>query len=115
MTVFTSSFTESVSCWRPKDVAIRPTRTIISGNLIKGYKPNGINKLWIADITYIDTDSGVCYLNLQTDAFSHEIISWPLSEPLWAKHSLGALNLDKFKGYPLQVYVKLFSKTSSGK
>ena len=70
-------------------------------NQIKGYKPDGINKLWVADITYIDTDSGVCYLHLLTDAFSHEIIGWSLSESLMAEHTLEALNmaLDKFSGY----------------
>lgn len=70
-------------------------------NLIKGYKPDGINKLWVADITYIDTDSGVCYLHLLTDAFSREIIGWTLSESLRAEHTLDALNLalDKFAGY----------------
>lgn len=55
-------------------------------NQIKGYKPDGINKLWVADITYIDTDSGVCYLHLLTDAFSHEIIGWSLSESLMAEY-----------------------------
>ena len=43
-------------------------------NLIKGFKPNGINQLWVADITYIDTDTGICYLHLLTDAYTHEII-----------------------------------------
>ena len=32
-------------------------------NLIKGFKPSGINQLWVADITYIDTTNGVCYLH----------------------------------------------------
>ena len=57
-------------------------------NLIKGYKPTGINKLWVADITYIDTDEGVCYLHLLTDAFTHEIIGWTLSESLVAENTL---------------------------
>lgn len=60
-------------------------------NLIKGYKPTGINKLWVADITYIDTDEGVCYLHLLTDAFTHEIIGWTLSESLVAENTLEAL------------------------
>lgn len=70
-------------------------------NLIKGYKPDGINKLWVADITYIDTDSSVCYLHLLTDAFLREIIGWAQSESLQAKHTLDALSLalDNFAGY----------------
>ncbi len=58
-------------------------------NQVKGYKPDGINKLWVAGITYIYTDSGVCYLHLLTDAFSHEIIGWNLSESLMAEHTCG--------------------------
>lgn len=68
-------------------------------NLIKGYKPDGINRLWVADITYIDTDEGVCYLHLLTDAFSHEIIGWILSGSLVSDHTLSALEqaLERFK------------------
>ena len=44
-----------------------------------------------SDITYIDTDEGVCYLHLLTDAFTHEIIGWTLSESLVAENTLEAL------------------------
>lgn len=47
--------------------------------------------LWVADITYIDTDEGVCYLHLLTDAFTHEIIGWILSESLVAENTLETL------------------------
>lgn len=72
-------------------------------NKIKGYKPTGINNLWVADITYIETDEGVCYLHLLTDAFTHEIIGWTLSDSLVAENTLDALEqaIDKFKGMDL--------------
>ena len=72
-------------------------------NLIKDFKPNSINQLWVADITYIDTDSGVCYLHLLTDAYSHEIIGWKLTESLMADNTIGALDnaLEMFKDYDL--------------
>lgn len=60
-------------------------------NLIKGFVPDSPNRLWVADITYIDTDEGVCYLHLLTDAFTHEIIGWTLSESLTATNTLAAL------------------------
>ena len=47
-------------------------------NMIKGLTVNRINQLWVADITYIDTDEGVAYLHLLTDAFTHEIIGLSL-------------------------------------
>ena len=61
-------------------------------NLIKGFIPTAPNQLWVADITYIDTDEGVCYLHLITDAFTHEIIGWVLSDTLLAVHALTALD-----------------------
>lgn len=62
-------------------------------NLIKEFVPTGINQLWVADITYIDTDDGVVYLHLLTDAFTHEIIGWTLSENLKAVNTLAALDM----------------------
>lgn len=60
-------------------------------NLIKGFRPTGLNQLWVADITYIETDEGVCYLHLLTDAFTHEIIGWRLADSLKAVHTADAL------------------------
>lgn len=62
-------------------------------NMVKGIKPTGINRLWVADITYIDTDEGVLYLHLLTDAYTHEIIGWTLSESLVARNTLAALDM----------------------
>ena len=49
------------------------------------------NRLWVADITYVDTDEGVAYLHLLTDAFTHEIIGWRLSDSLKASNTVAAL------------------------
>lgn len=62
-------------------------------NLIKGYVPTMPNRLWVSDITYIDLAAGCCYLHLVTDAYSHKIIGWCLSETLEAKHSIEALQM----------------------
>lgn len=72
-------------------------------NLIKGFRPFGINQLWVADITYIDTDSGVCYLHLLTDAYTHEIIGWVVSENLLSENTAAALDmaLRNFEGCDL--------------
>ena len=73
-------------------------------NLIKEIKLNNINQLWVADITYIETDSGVCYLHLLTDAYSHEIIGWTLSESLMAENTIESLRkaLATFKDHDLR-------------
>lgn len=62
-------------------------------NLIKGMKVTRPNQLWVADITYIDTDDGVAYLHLLTDAFTHEIIGWTLSDSLAASGTVDALDM----------------------
>lgn len=62
-------------------------------NMIKGFKPTSLNRLWVADITYIDTDEGVLYLHLLTDAFTHEIIGWTLSDSLMSEHTISALRM----------------------
>ena len=62
-------------------------------NLIKNFIPTGPNQLWVSDITYIDTCDGCCYLHLVTDAYSHKIVGWCLSETLHAAHTIKALQM----------------------
>ena len=60
-------------------------------NMIKNFMPTAPNELWVADISYIETKDGVCYLHLITDAFTHEIIGWTLSDTLMATNTISAL------------------------
>lgn len=62
-------------------------------NLIKNMTLDRPNQLWVADITYIDTDEGVVYLHLLTDAWTHEIIGWVVSDSLSAANTIAALNM----------------------
>ena len=62
-------------------------------NLIRGFVPTRPNCLWVSDITYIDLVDGCCYLHLVTDAYSHKIVGWCLSETLEAEHTLEALRM----------------------
>lgn len=62
-------------------------------NLTKGLVLDRPNQLWVADITYIDTDDGVAYLHLVTDAWTHEIIGWTLSDTLMASNTIAALKM----------------------
>ena len=62
-------------------------------NLIRGYIPTSSNRLWVSDITYIDLAEGRCYLHLVTDAYSHKIVGWCLSETLEAEHTVSALQM----------------------
>ena len=49
--------------------------------------------LWVSDITYIELEGGCCYLHLVTDAYSHKIVGWCLSDSLAAVFTLKALRM----------------------
>ena len=40
------------------------------------------NEIWVADITYVETEEGACCLSLITDAYSHKIVGWALGPTL---------------------------------
>ena len=62
-------------------------------NLIRGFVPTRPNQLWVSDITYIDLVDDCCYLHLVTDAYSHKIVGWCLSDTLEAEYTLEALRM----------------------
>ena len=62
-------------------------------NLISGVEPAHPNQIWVSDITYIWIRGDVLYLHLLTDAYSHAIIGWCLSETLEAENTLKALEM----------------------
>ena len=51
-------------------------------NLIREVIPSRPNEIWVADITYVETQEGVCYLSLITDAYSHKILGQPSRQPI---------------------------------
>ena len=70
-------------------------------NLIKELGLTGPNQAWVADITYIKTIGGFCYLALLTDAFSRKIVGYDLSQSLSIEGSMRALKMAlKQNGYP---------------
>ena len=62
-------------------------------NLIRDVIPSRPNEIWVADITYIETQEGVCYLSLITDAYSHKIIGWALGPTLETTYPMQALRM----------------------
>lgn len=51
------------------------------------------NRLWVADLTYVSTWSGVAYVAFVTDVFSRYIIGWKVSTYLRAELALDALEM----------------------
>ena len=62
-------------------------------NLIKDVIPMRPNEIWVADITYVETEEGVCYLSLITDAYSHKIVGWAVGPTLETIYPLQALQM----------------------
>jgi putative transposase len=51
------------------------------------------NRLWLADLTYVWTVTGFCYVAFITDAFSRAIVGWRVSRSLSADLALDALEM----------------------
>ncbi|MBK4143632.1 DDE-type integrase/transposase/recombinase [Corynebacterium macginleyi] len=45
-------------------------------------KPKALNKLWVADITYVRTKKGFVYTAFVTDVYSRRIVGWALSDSM---------------------------------
>jgi len=62
-------------------------------------------QLWVADITYLDTNDGDAYLHLITDAYSKMIMGYELCDNLEAQSTCKALEMAlkdrKYQGEPL--------------
>ena len=62
------------------------------GNLIRDLELNRPNQVYVADITYLQTLEGFCYLALITDAYSRKIVGYDVSHTLCFEGSLRALD-----------------------
>jgi transposase InsO family protein len=60
-------------------------------NLVKDMAVTAPNQVWVADITYIRTVDGFCYLALITDMFSRKIVGYDISDSLELSGCLRAL------------------------
>jgi transposase InsO family protein len=62
-------------------------------NLIKDFHIHRPEQLWVADITYLETQEATCYLHLITDAYSKQIMGYELCEDMEANSTLKALRM----------------------
>ena len=60
-------------------------------NLTREWKPDGINQLWVSDITYIRLRESFLYLAVILDAYSRKVIGWALDDNLRAQLAVQAL------------------------
>ena len=62
-------------------------------SLIKQWRPEKPNQLWVADITYVPIAKRPLFLSLITDAYSHKIMGYSIAENLEGGHTCRALDM----------------------
>lgn len=68
-------------------------RLAIYPNLAREQVLNGIDQLWVADITYVRLELEFVYLAVVLDAFSRRVIGWALDRTLEDALTLSALGM----------------------
>ena len=62
-------------------------------NLTRGIMLNGLDQLWVADITYLHLAEEFGYLAVILDAFSRKVVGWALDAHLRAELAISALTM----------------------
>ncbi len=62
-----------------------------------------VNKLTVADITYVPTWSGFLYLSVVVDAFSRRVVGWAMATRLQSELVVSALNMALYQRRPEDV------------
>ena len=72
----------------PATVAMRPADLVE-----RVFGAPAPDRLWVADLTYVQTRSGFCYTSFVIDAFSRRITGWRVASSLHTDLALDALDL----------------------
>ena len=59
----------------------------------RDFTAEGLDRLWVADITYVATWAGFLYLAVVLDAFSRRIVGWAIADHLRVSLVLNALDM----------------------
>ncbi len=62
-------------------------------NLIKDAETDGLDRVWISDITYVRLPTTFCYLAAVLDAYSRRCVGWHLSRWIDTRLTLSALRM----------------------
>lgn len=57
----------------------------------RNFSADAPNRLWLADITYVETDEGYLFLGVVMDMFSRKIVGWSMRDDLKAELVVDAL------------------------
>lgn len=69
---------------------------------------DGRNRLWVGDITYIDTSEGWLYLAVVVDAWHRKVVGWSMSDRITEKLAVDALEQAVGREDPPDDYTLVF-------
>lgn len=72
----------------PDETAPRPADLVD-----RDFHAEAPNRLWVADLTYVRTWSGFCYVSFVVDVYSRMILGWQVSKSLRTDLALDALEM----------------------
>jgi putative transposase len=79
---------------RRRGTTIRVPGVRVADDLVqRGFRPEAANVLWCADITYLETWQGRCYLAAVQDLYSRLVVGWQLQEHMRAELVVDALQM----------------------
>lgn len=61
---------------------------IVENKLMREFKAERVNQVWVSDLTYIRTKEGWLYLTTMIDLFDRKVIGWALSKTMKAKDTV---------------------------
>ncbi len=66
----------------------------VAENLLdRQFDPEGANKVWVADITYVPTREGWLYLAVVEDLYSRRVVGWSMADDMESRLVVDALAL----------------------
>ena len=86
--------------YRVQTTDSRHEEPIAPNRLAQAPKATAPNKLWVADITYIETQEGWLYLAAILDLYSRKIVGWAMSERIDTALVLSALGMALLHRHP---------------
>ena len=57
------------------------------------FRADSLDRIWVADITYVPTWTGFLYLAIVLDVFSRKVVGWAMANHLRTELVLAALNM----------------------
>ena len=75
----------------PKATPSTPLTPVADNVLDRAFEPDGPDRVWTADITYIPTGEGWLYLAVVVDLFSRRVVGWAVRPSLGREIATAAL------------------------